>query len=134
MDVTVPNSHGNHGFLSKSKGEGGSLKQLSPRPVAFVGNTMADNDTVAVEIDPAAAYQNQDNVDFEITITANGPMHDSEIEITVPDGLADLHTDSAPAEANYVRKISASVSGVDVTVENELILHHNRQTQSGRED
>ena len=39
VDVTVPNSHGNHGFLSKSKNEGGSLKQLSPRPVAFVGNT-----------------------------------------------------------------------------------------------
>ena len=92
VDVTVPNSHGNHGFLSKSKSEGGSLKQLSPRPVAFVGNTMADNDTVKVEIDPAAAYQNQDNVDFEITITANGPMHDSEIQITVPDGLSDLQT------------------------------------------
>ena len=51
---------------------------------------MADNDTVKVEIDPAAAYQNQDNVDFEITLTANGPMHDSEIQITVPDGLSDL--------------------------------------------
>ena len=55
--------------------------------MAFVGNTMADNDTVTVEITPAAAYINQDNVDFEITLTANGPMHDSEILITLPDGL-----------------------------------------------
>ena len=78
------------GFLAKSKREGGTLKQLSSKPSAFVGNAMADIDTVAVEITPAAAYQNQDNVDFEITITANGPMHDSEIQITVPDGLADL--------------------------------------------
>ena len=121
VDVTVPNNHGNHGFLSKSANEGGSLKQLSPRPVAFVGNTMADNDTVAVEIDPAAAYQNQDNVDFEITVTANGPMHDSEIQITVPDGLSDLQ-DSDSAKANYVRKASASVSGVEVSVDNEIIL------------
>ena len=88
--------------------------------MAFVGNTMADNDTVKVEIDPAAAYQNQDNVDFEITVIANGPMHDSEIQITVPDGLSDLQTDKS-AEANYVRKASASVSGVNVTVDNELI-------------
>ena len=64
--------------------------------MAFVGNTMADNDTVKVEIDPAAAYQNQDNVDFEITITANGPMHDSEIQITVPDGLSDLQRLTLP--------------------------------------
>ena len=120
VDVTVPNSHGDHGFLSKSKGEGGSLKQLT-RPVAFVGNAEADNDTVKVEIDPAAAYQNQDNVDFEITITANGPMHDSEIQIIVPDGLTDLQIGTA-SDPNYVRKISASVSGVDVTVEDSVIL------------
>ena len=134
MDVTVPNSHGNHGFLSKSKGEGGSLKQLSPRPTAFVGNTMADNDTVKVEIDPAAAYQNQDNVDFEITVTANGPMHDSEIQITVPDGLSDLQDSTTLPKRITSERISASVSGVVVSVDNEIILHQNRQTQSGRED
>ena len=121
VDVTVPNKHGDHGFLSKSKSEGGSLKQISPRPAAFVGNTMADNDTVKVEIDPAEAYQNQENVDFEITVTANGPMHDSEIQITVPDGLSDLQ-DSDSAKANYVRRVSASVSGVGVSVDNEIIL------------
>ena len=97
-----------------------SLKQISPRPAAFVGNAEADNDTVKVEIDPAAAYQNQDNVDFEITITANGPMHDSEIQITVPDGLADLQIDTA-SDPNYVRRVSASVSGVGVDVDNEFI-------------
>ena len=119
VDVTVPNKHGNHGFLSKSKSEGGSLKQLSPRPAAFVGNAMADNDTVEVGITPLEAYENQENVDFEITITASGPMHDSEIQITVPDGLSDLQEDSS--KPNYVRKVSAPVSGVDVTVDNDVI-------------
>ena len=119
VDVTVPNKHGNNGFRSKSKSKGGSLKQLSPIPAAFVGNTMADNDTVKVEINPAEAYQNQENVDFEITVEANGPMHDSEIQITVPDGLSDLQDDSA--KANYVRKVSAPVSGVDVILDNDVI-------------
>ena len=50
-------------------------KQLSPKPTAFVGNTMADHDTVSVKIEPKEAYVNQDNVDFEIELTANGPMH-----------------------------------------------------------
>ena len=120
VDVTVPNKHGNHGFLSKSKSEGGSLKQISPKPAAFVGNAMADNDTVKVTIDPAEAYQNQDNVDFEITVEANGPMHDSEIKITVPGGLSDLQTEKS-AEANYVRRVSASVSGVEVTADGDII-------------
>ena len=102
IDITVPNTHGNHGFLAKSKNAGGTLKQLSPRPVAFVGNADADNDTVKVEITPAAAYQNNDDVDFEITLTANGPMHDSNIQITVPDGIADLQTET-PADPNYVK-------------------------------
>ena len=116
MDITVPNSHGNHAFLAKSKNAGGTLKQLSPRPMVFVGNTMADNDTVKVEITPEEAYVNQDDVDFEITLTASGPMHDSEIQITVPEGLTGLQT-SDRAKANYVRKVSASVSGVMVTVD-----------------
>ena len=97
---------------------------------------MADNDTVKVEIDPAAAYQNQDNVDFEITITANGPMHDSEIQITVPDGLTDLQTTDA-AEANYVRKVSASVSGVDVDcrgVDDDIILITTGKLNPGGKD
>ena len=73
IDITVPNTHGNHGFLSKSKNAGGTLKQLSPRSVAFVGNADADNDTVKVKITPVTAYQNNDDVDFEITLTATGP-------------------------------------------------------------
>ena len=110
VDVTVPNKHGNHGFLSKSKSEGGSLKQLSPIPAAFVGNTMADNDTVKVEIDPAEAYQNQENVDFEITVEANGPMHDSEIQITVPDGLSDLQDSTLPKRITSERYPLRSVA------------------------
>ena len=115
VDVTIPNKHGDQGLVAKSKKEGGTLKQLKSRPKAFIGNTMAANDTVTVEITPAAAYVNQDNVDFEITLTANGPMHDSEIRITLPEGLADLEDDPAKsAEDNHVRKVSASVSGVVV--------------------
>ena len=113
VDITVPNSHGSKGFVAKSKREGGTFKQLASKPAAFVGNAMPANDIVAVEITPAAAYQNQDSVDFEITLTANGPMHDSEIQITLPDGLANLQTDK-PADPNHVRKVSASVSGVEV--------------------
>ena len=116
VDITVPNKHGDHGFLSKSENEGGSLKQLNPKPAAFVGNTDADNDTVKVGITPDAAYKNQANVDFEITLTANGPMHNSDIEITVPEGITGLQTDK-PAEANYVRKGIRSVSGVEVGVD-----------------
>ena len=119
VDITVPNSHGSRGFVAKSKREGGTLKQLASKPSAFVGNAMAANDTVTVEITPAAAYQNQDNVDFEITITANGPMHDSEIQITLPDGLASLQMDK-PADPNHVRKVSASVSGVEVIADPDI--------------
>ena len=135
IDITVPNTHGNHGFLSKSKNAGGTLKQLSPRPVAFVGNAEADNDTVKVEITPAAAYQNNDDVDFEITLTANGPMHDSNIQITVPDGIVDLQTET-PADPNYVRKVSASVSGVGIEIDgaegNEIIIATGKLNADGK--
>ena len=116
LDVTIPDKHGDQPFVAKSKREGSTTpKQLKSRPMAFIGNTMAVNDTVTVEITPAAAYVNQESVDFEITLTAKGPMHDSEIMITLPDGLADLEDDPAKsAEPNHVRKVSASVSGVEV--------------------
>ena len=88
--ITVPNNHGEVGFTAKSKNAGGSLRQLSPRPMAFVGNVEATHDTVAVKITPEAAYENWDDVDFEIELTNAGPMHDSEIRITVPAGLSGL--------------------------------------------
>ena len=46
--------------------------------MAFVGNAEATHDTVAVKITPEAAYENWDDVDFEIELTNAGPMHDSE--------------------------------------------------------
>ena len=135
IDITVPNTHGNHGFLAKSKNKGGTLKQLSERPVAFVGNAEAANDTVKVEITPAAAYQNNDDVDFDITVTANGPMHDSNIQITVPDGIVDLQTDKS-ADPNHVRKISASVSGVTIAIDgaegNEIIISTGKLNADGK--
>ena len=35
---------------------------------------------MTVNIDPAAAYEKETSVDFEIEITANGPMHDGRIQ------------------------------------------------------
>ena len=115
QDITVPDAHGNYNFITKTKYDGGSLKQLSPTPKAFVGNAEADFDTVSVDITPSEAYQNQDSVDFEFTITANGPMYDSDITITMPEDLDDLQ-DETRTDPNHVRRVSASVSGVTVDV------------------
>ena len=131
-DITVPKTHGNQAFVARSKHNGGSLAQLSPRPMAFVGNTMADNDAVAVKITPPAAYQNQDNVDFVITLTANGPMYDSKIEIQVPEGLTGLQTGTA-GDPNYV-KTTATVGGVMVKtfdVVGERILIETAELNAG---
>ena len=113
--ITIPNRHGNVDFFAWSKNAKGSFKLLSPRPQAFVGNTMADNDTVAVKITPAASYEGEE-VDFEITLEAAGPMHDSEIRITMPEGIVDLQ-DGDSAEPNYLEKRSGpsgSTVGVDL--------------------
>ena len=114
--ITVPNDHGDDRFVAKSRNSGGSFEPLDAK--AFVGNTLADADTMAVKITPAAAYEDEEDVDFEITLTANGPMHDSDIKITMPEGISGLQTDpKRSSESNYVRKVSASVSGVEVRVE-----------------
>ena len=114
--ITVPSDHGNDRFVAKSRNAKGSLKQLIPVPMVFVGNTLADNDTMSVEIDPLAAYEDEEDVDFEITLTANGPMHDSDIQITVPDGIEGLQTGES-GDPNYVRKVAPSSSGVVVRVD-----------------
>ena len=115
-DITVPDDHGNDRFVAKSRNAKGSLKTLSPIPMVFVGNTLADNDAMSVEIDPLAAYEGEEDVDFEITLTANGPMHDSDIQITVPDGIESLQTGES-GDPNYVRKVAPSGSGVVVRVD-----------------
>ena len=115
-DITVPSDHGNDRFVAKSRNAKGSLKQLSPVPMVFVGNTLADNDTMSVEIDPLAAYEGEEDVDFEITLTTNGPIHDSDIQITMPDGIEGLQT-SESGDLNYVRKVAPAGSGVVVRVD-----------------
>ena len=134
LDVTVPNTHGNHAFVSRSKNAGDSPKQLSPRPSAFVGNTLADNDAVAVRITPEAAFENQDNVDFEITITANGPMHESDIRVTVPLGttVAGALQMTKTSDPNYVR-MPRSSSGAEVTVEADEITIQTGKLNKGGE-
>ena len=89
MDITVPNQYGNQRFSARAKNEKGRLTPLSMRPEAFVGNTMADDDTVTVEISPTAAYEKETGVDFEIELTATGPMHDGRIQIIMPDAFDD---------------------------------------------
>ena len=134
-DITVPNDHGELGFTAKSKSAGGSLRQLSPRPMAFVGNAEATHDTVAVKITPEAAYENWDDVDFEIELTNAGPMHDSEIQITVPEGLSGLQTEKA-AEANYVKMISTSARSVRLStldiIDEDIVVSTGKLNADGR--
>ena len=120
--VSTTNRHGNHRFIARSKSEDDTtLARLNPTPMVFVGNTVADHDTVTVEITPKAVYPGEgievgtadkESVDFEITLTATGPMYNSEITIITPSDLDDVQGDST--KKGYVRKKSAS--GRDVTV------------------
>ena len=134
-DITVPNNHGEVGFTAKSKNAGGTLRQLSPRPMAFVGNVEATHDTVGVTITPAAAYENWDDVDFEIELTNAGPMHDSQIRITVPEGLFGLQTDK-PAEENYVKMISTSARSVRLStldiIDEDIVISTGKLNENGR--
>ena len=115
-NITTPDDHGNDRFVARSKNANDGFKQLSPIPMVFVGNTLADNDTVSVEITPTAAYEGEEDIDFVITVTANGPMHDSDIKITVPDGIAGIKLGKA-TDDNAVRKISPP--GVTVGVRSD---------------
>ena len=105
-NIVVPNVHGPIEFRARSMNvDGTRLAVLSPVPKAAVGNIEAARDSVAVKITPSAAYINDDNVDFEFTLTAAGPMHDSEIRIKMPEGITGLQMDADGSSApNYVRK------------------------------
>ncbi len=114
--ITTPDDHGNDRFVARSKNANDGFQQLSPVPMVFVGNTLADNDAVSVDITPTAAYQGETDIDFVITVTANGPMHDSDIKITVPDGITGIKLGKA-TDDNAVRKISPP--GVTVGVRSD---------------
>ena len=135
IDITVPNDHGEVGFTARSKNAGGTPRQLSPRPMAFVGNAEATDDTVAVKITPEAAYENWDDVDFEIELTNAGPMHDSDIRITVPEELFGLQTDK-PAEANYVKMVSTSARSVRLStldiIDEDIVISTGKLNADGR--
>ena len=113
-NIVVPNVHGPVEFRARSMNvDGTRLAVLSPVPKAAVGNIEAARDSVAVKITPSAAYINDDNVDFEFTLTAAGPMHDSEIRIKMPEGITGLQMDAdGSSDPNYIRKVSPSVKGV----------------------
>ena len=136
VDITVPSDYGEVGFTAKSKNaKSSSLKQLSPRPMAFVGNALASRDTVGVNITPAAAYEDWEDVNFEIELTNAGPMHDSQIRITVPEGLSDLQTEKA-ADANYVKMVSTSARSVRLStldiVDEDIIVQTGKLNADGR--
>ena len=118
-NIVVPNVHGPVEFRARSMNvDATRLAVLSPVPEAAVGNIVAARDSVAVKITPSAAYINDDNVDFEFTLTAAGPMHDGEIQIKMPEGITVLQMD-APGDPNYIRKVSPSVKGVTVEPKEE---------------
>ena len=128
VDIAVPNEYGNQRFSARAKNEKGRLTPLSMRAEAFVGNTMAADDTVTVDISPEAAYEKDTGVDFEIELTATGPMHDGRIQIVMPnvsgDNVFGDIQDEDRDEPNYVR-VSASVRGVDFAiggVDDEIIV------------
>ena len=100
--ITVPNVYGDQKFTVKTKNEEKRFAPLAKTAMAFVGNAMADDDTVTVNITPKAAYEGETGVDFEIELTATGPMHDGMVEITVPDVFGVLQLD--PDEPNYVKE------------------------------
>ena len=133
-DITVPKDHGVVGFTAKSTSSG-TLKQLSPKPSAFVGNAEATHDTVGVKITPAAAYENEENVDFEIELTNVGPLHNSEIRITVPEGIFGLQTDKA-ANANYVKRISTTAMSVDLgtldIIDEDIVVSTGKLNAAGK--
>ena len=88
-----------------------------------------------LQLRPAAAYENWDDVDFEIEITNAGPMHDSEIRITVPEELFGLQTDK-PANANYVKMISTSARSVRLStldiIDEDIIIKTGKLNENGR--
>ena len=54
-NVGVPNRHGNHTFTTRAKNSAtGGLTRLTKQPQVLVGNTVADSDTVTVEITPGS--------------------------------------------------------------------------------
>ena len=120
-NIVVPNVHGPVEFRARSMNvDGTRLAVLSPVPKAAVGNILAARDSVAVKITPSAAYINDDNVDFEFTLTAAGPVHDSEIRIKMPEGITGLQMDADGSSApNYIRKVSPSVKGVTAEPEED---------------
>ena len=89
---------------------------MGSQPEVFVGNALPENDTVTVNINPLAAYENETDVRFEITIEAQGPMYDSEIQITVPEGLSNIQKETS-ADPDYVDLLSTGVSKPEIDVD-----------------
>ena len=136
-DITVPNDHGVVGFSAKSTSSG-TLEKLSAPAAAFVGNAEATHDTVGVKITPTDAYVNEEDVNFEIELTNTGPLHNSEIRITVPEGISGLHANDPKKsdEANYVRRISTTAMSVDLgtldIIDEDIVVHTGKLNAAGK--
>ena len=92
-NVTAPNRHNMYQFTTTA-----GSKRLTTQPKVFVGNIVADEDTGTVGITPEAVYVGEMDRNFEIKFTANGPMHDSEIQITIPSDITDLPQMTTPTD------------------------------------
>ena len=135
-DITVPNKHGEVEFTAKSK-SGSARAQLASSATAFVGNAEAMYDTVAVNITPDAAYENEEKVNFVIELTNTGPLHDSEIQITVPEGLSGLSNDPKNASKdNYVRMVSTTARSVRLStldiIDEDIIVKTGKLNAAGK--
>ena len=135
-DITVPNKHGEVEFTAKSK-SGGTRTQLESRATAFVGNAEAMYDTVGVKITPDAAYENEERVNFVIELTNTGPLHDSEIQITVPEGLSGLSNDPKNASNdNFVKMVSTTARSVRLStldiIDEDIIVKTGKLNAAGK--
>ena len=135
-DITVPNKHGEVEFTAKSK-SGGTRAQLESRATAFIGNAEAMYDTVGVKITPDAAYENEERVNFVIELTNTGPLHDSEIQITVPEGLSGLSNDPKNASNdNFVKMVSTTARSVRLStldiIDEDIIVKTGKLNAAGK--
>ena len=106
FNVKPPNRRGDFQFTTKSKSKTGALTSLdmaaadptdSPvQPSVPVGNIMAGLGSVVIRADDdPAAYQGDQDVDFEVTLTAAGPMYSIDKVDTDGDGNVDDVTQQA---------------------------------------
>ena len=127
-EVGAPNRHGNQPFTVRTKNSGTGFRELDEQPQVFVGNAMASNDTMEVTIEPLAVYQGETEVDFTITLKANGPMYDSDVRIGVGGLVTPVTEGTAVTSASpgYVHKKFSPTAKPPEVVDGNIIIRINK--------